>query len=74
MSWGWEAWRRWCDMGPADRVAGGYSYLESFKLLLREGGGVEQGEEDGRLNTVCPLPAGLTAVQVAADFLGAIKR
>ncbi len=78
-AWGWEAWRRWCDMAPAAREAGGYSYLESFKLLLRErgaagrDGGYDDGEEQ-QLDTVCPLPAGLTAVQVAADFLGAMRR
>ncbi|PNH04919.1 Heat shock protein 12A [Tetrabaena socialis] len=47
------------------RRAGSYSYLESFKLLLAEGG--------EPVDTVCPLPPGLTATQVVTDFLAALR-
>lgn len=65
-AWGWTAWRRWSEMSDAERRGGRYAYLENFKLLL-----APEGEYGWAVDTVCPLPAGLTAVQVVADFLTA---
>ncbi|PNH04912.1 Heat shock protein 12A, partial [Tetrabaena socialis] len=64
-AWGWSAWKRWGEMSEGVRRAGSYSYLESFKLLLAEGG--------EPVDTVCPLPPGLTATQVVTDFLSALR-
>jgi hypothetical protein len=65
-AWGWTAWKRWSEIRAAERA--GFSYLESFKLLLAPEGSL------GTVNTVCPLPAGLTAVQVVADFLTELRK
>ncbi|KXZ51182.1 hypothetical protein GPECTOR_13g669 [Gonium pectorale] len=34
-AWGWSAWRRRNTMDDADRTAGGFTYIDNFKLLLQ---------------------------------------
>ncbi|KAG2437564.1 hypothetical protein HYH02_011206 [Chlamydomonas schloesseri] len=87
-AWGWSAWRRWMAMSDSERRQGGYSYLEGFKLLLLEGGSSSSGVGGNSSSGVggsssndpvasgvsTQLPPGLTATQVASDFLSELRR
>ncbi|EFJ45277.1 hypothetical protein VOLCADRAFT_94503 [Volvox carteri f. nagariensis] len=66
-AWGWTAWKRWSEMSSSERSAQSYSYMENFKLLLEDGA-------DADVDTVCPLPAGVTRVQAVADYLGEMRK
>ncbi|KXZ53291.1 hypothetical protein GPECTOR_7g1185 [Gonium pectorale] len=65
VAWGWTAVKRWTEMSSTERAS--HTYLEHFKLLL------EDGAADG-VDTVCPLPPGVTREQAVADFLAAMLR
>ncbi|EFJ45276.1 hypothetical protein VOLCADRAFT_94501 [Volvox carteri f. nagariensis] len=67
VAWGWTAWKRWSEMSSSERSAQSYNYLENFKLLLEDGA-------DADVDTVCPLPAGVTRVQAVADYLGEMRK
>ncbi|GLC64777.1 hypothetical protein PLESTF_000206400 [Pleodorina starrii] len=67
VAWGWTAWKRWSEMSSQERRTGPYTYLENFKLLL------EDGAVDD-VDTVCPLPPGVTRVQAVADYLGEMRK
>ncbi|PNH11786.1 Heat shock protein 12B [Tetrabaena socialis] len=66
VAWGWTAWKRWSELPASERQRQSYSYLENFKLLLEDG-----AEAD--VDTVCPLPAGVTRVQAVADYLAEMR-
>ncbi|KXZ53293.1 hypothetical protein GPECTOR_7g1187 [Gonium pectorale] len=65
VAWGWTAVKRWTEMSSKERAS--HTYLEHFKLLL------EDGAVDG-VDTVCPLPPGVTRLQAVADFLGEMRK
>ncbi len=54
-------------MSSSERRTGPYTYIENFKLLLEDSGSAD-------VDTVCPLPYGVTRVQAVADFLGEMRK
>jgi hypothetical protein len=54
-------------MSSHERHTGPYKYLENFKLLLEDSAAAD-------VDTVCPLPPGVTRVQAVADYLGEMRK